>query len=84
VYPILCVLGIELDGFAEALGGLFVVFQVVAQCRAEVVLGIGGFRIDFDRLPEDSDGLVQLPLVVQDFVEVFVSIADRRAEFDSL
>jgi hypothetical protein len=43
---------------------------LVIKGEAEVVVGVGEFRIDFDGLVEGGDGLGQLLLVAKDVAEV--------------
>ena len=64
------------------LGDGLVQLPLVLQGVAEVVVGLGEFRVEFDGLAVAGDGLVQLALVVQGVAEVVVRVQGFRIEFD--
>ena len=57
---------------------------LVKQHAAEIGVGCGTFRVEFDGLTVAGDGLVELPLVVQGDAEVVVERSALRVEFDGL
>ena len=78
------VLRVEFDGRAEALVGLVILFQLVAQETAEVAVRVRIFRVDLDGLAEGGDGLVQLTLAVQGVTETAVGVRGFRVDLDGL
>src|SRR5262245_29965373 len=65
---------VEFDRFAEALDGLVIISQFVAQVGAEVAVSEGGLRVEPDPLLEGGDGVIPLALARQGSTEAVVGL----------